>query len=452
MADCHSIKSTKWVGCLLLWLGLVWSLAPAAFAQDSMPEFEVDAFSQRGETLSVETQLELYTRIPYTQLTFINTPDGFTARYGVMVEVVELDEDARRQNVVTTRIWEGKVGVDTYAATQSDNYYDFTTQSIPLMAGHYMLDFQVEDKESSEVFVREIPVTVRDLNKPVAVSDVSLLASFDAEQNTMVPSVANRIGTDERGLKIFYEVYTEQKRPVQISHEVVWLQKEVGLQSVQLTYQRNRTDLEDGEVIYTEAEGTRLEGKRNQHVVTIPMDDMKVGTYMVRVKVKDEEGSLLDVAEKTFVAQWTGLNEHIRELDKAIAQLAYIAKKKDLRHIIEASNDTDRYQRFMAFWEKRDPTPSTRRNERMEEYYYRVASANDRYGTVEDGWETDRGYVMVRFGEPDMVERHPYSFNTKPYEIWTYYRIGRQFIFIDQTGLGDYELLVPIWDERTRIR
>ena len=42
--------------------------------------------------------------------------------------------------------------------------------------------------------------------------------------------------------------------------------------------------------------------------------------------------------------------------------------------------------------------------------------------------------------------------NTKPYEIWEFYNDNRQFIFVDDTGFGDYKLMTPIWDEdRTKI-
>ena len=78
------------------------------------------------------------------------------------------------------------------------------------------------------------------------------------------------------------------------------------------------------------------------------------------------------------------------------------------------------------------------------------AACEDRPYT--DGWRTDRGQVLVLFGEPDFVERHPYNFNAKPYQVWYYYRIGKQFIFVDEDGVGNYELLIPIWDERNRIR
>jgi len=78
-------------------------------------------------------------------------------------------------------------------------------------------------------------------------------------------------------------------------------------------------------------------------------------------------------------------------------------------------------------------------------------SANQRYTSLIKGWRTDRGLVLVRFGEPEYVRRKLHSFNYEPYEVWVYERIGRQFIFVDKTGFGDYQLLVPIWDERTRL-
>ena len=142
----------------------------------------------------------------------------------------------------------------------------------------------------------------------------------------------------------------------------------------------------------------------------------------------------------------------MRDLDEAIEQLQYIAKRKDLDFMKAGRTDEERKSRFLAFWDRRDPTPGTARNERMEEYYYRVSFANRKYGTLEEGWKTDRGNVIVRFGEPDFIERRPFNFDVEPYEVWYYYRLGRRFIFIDRTGLGDYELWVPIWDERNRIR
>jgi GWxTD domain-containing protein len=100
---------------------------------------------------------------------------------------------------------------------------------------------------------------------------------------------------------------------------------------------------------------------------------------------------------------------------------------------------------FNEFWRERDPSPDTRENELMQEYYSRVARANQLFGSFRQGWETDRGEVYIRFGPPDEVERHPYEVGQRPYEIWYYYDIQRRFIFVDEMGYGEYRLVTNLW-------
>jgi GWxTD domain-containing protein len=438
MAARHYIRKAASIGLLLL-VGAV--LQPVR-AQTPPPPFGVDAVSMRGNGVSTLSRVDLYARVPYNLVKFLNTANGFTARYDVTVEVAEADAQGRRRNVVMSRLWEGKIVVNTYAATQGNAASDLTTHAVDLAPGRYLLSFQVEDKQSNQSYVRELPLEVRNLNKPVAVSDVVFIEDYNERNKTITPRVSDHIGTDENLLRMFYEVYSERPRTVRLSYEMV---RAAGGAAT-------RTEASP-EVIYTRSEeGSIPSGRKAQFVVSVPLSELKAGPYTMRVKVQDERGTVLDMAEKTLQATWTGLADHIRDLDQAIAQLQYIAKSRELQYIREGSSLSERTSRFLTFWKRRDPTPTTDRNERMEEYYYRISFANRRYGTPRDGWKTDRGYVVVSFGEPDFVERHPYSFGTKPYEVWYYYRLGKRFVFIDETGLGDYKLLRPVWDERNRIR
>ena len=49
--------------------------------------------------------------------------------------------------------------------------------------------------------------------------------------------------------------------------------------------------------------------------------------------------------------------------------------------------------------------------------------------------------IYIVLGPPNNVERHPFEYDSKPYEIWYYYGINQQFYFVDDTGFGDYRLL-----------
>ncbi|NBC15866.1 MAG: GWxTD domain-containing protein [Bacteroidetes bacterium] len=444
------LRKLTWSGLLCVGLLLAGIVHEAqAQASEAPPEFEVSAVSVRGDAPEGLTRVDIYTKVPYARLQFLNTANGFTATYEVTAEVFALDDQGRPEGLTTTSIWESRVVVGTFVATQSDQFFDRTLHSIDLAPGRYTLQVKLEDQDTNEAFVREVPIRVRDLSGAVAISDLMLLDEYDEATNTISPSVDSRVGTDQFGLNIFYEVYADRPRTVQVTREVLNMDRVSGLlPGNEATVGR----VAEGPPVHRVTEETDLQAGTNQTIVELAIEDFEVGDYLVRVRVDDASGRTLAQAEHVVAATWTGLAEHVSNLDEAVNQLQYIAKRRELRRIKDANNHAERLQRFQEFWQRRDPTPGTQRNERMEEYYYRVAYANEEYGSLTDGWRTDRGQVLVLFGEPDFVERHPYNFNAKPYQVWYYYRIGKQFIFVDENGVGNYELLIPIWDERNRIR
>ncbi len=136
-----------------------------------------------------------------------------------------------------------------------------------------------------------------------------------------------------------------------------------------------------------------------------------------------------------------------------IDQLIYIANGDELEKIKNASSNELKEKYFIDFWRSKDPSPNTNKNELMVEYYKRIKMANERYSHWIDGWKTDMGMVFIIFGEPSNIERFPFTENTKPYEIWQFYNANKEFVFVDDTGFGDYKLTTPIWDEAgTKIR
>ena len=64
-------------------------------------------------------------------------------------------------------------------------------------------------------------------------------------------------------------------------------------------------------------------------------------------------------------------------------------------------------------------------------------------GTFREGWRTDRGRILLIYGEPDEYDRYPFSNDNKAYEIWRFFSVqgGVEFIFVDRRDMGDYELV-----------
>jgi GWxTD domain-containing protein len=184
---------------------------------------------------------------------------------------------------------------------------------------------------------------------------------------------------------------------------------------------------------------------------SIPM-----GTYFLTAEAVAQNGisgsSYRATTSRTLNVRSPDLPAAILDIDKAIDQLIYIARGSELQYIRDAATQEEKRKRFMEYWAKRDPDPSTQRNELMEEYYGRVQYANQNFGHYLEGWRTDMGMVFIRFGTPENIERHPMEMDSKPYEIWYYYQLSRQFIFVDESGFGDYRLMYPTTDLWGRVR
>jgi GWxTD domain-containing protein len=110
------------------------------------------------------------------------------------------------------------------------------------------------------------------------------------------------------------------------------------------------------------------------------------------------------------------------------------------------------------FWKRRDPTPDTDENEYKDEFYERIAYANEHFSSGKPGWLTDRGRIYVKWGKPDEIESHPAggqyqrmayegpgSTSVYPFERWFYRYLpgvgsGIEIEFVDPTSSGEYRI------------
>ena len=134
------------------------------------------------------------------------------------------------------------------------------------------------------------------------------------------------------------------------------------------------------------------------------------------------------------------------EVEQGLEHILLIATEQELRRIRRVEDLNERRRLLMDFWLVRDPTPNTGVNEFRDEFYSLLMYANERYSIQRvDGWETDRGRVLIKYGRPSAIEQHQYDRGFKPYEIWKYNNISGEgqsdFVFADLDGFGEYELI-----------
>ena len=103
-------------------------------------------------------------------------------------------------------------------------------------------------------------------------------------------------------------------------------------------------------------------------------------------------------------------------------------------------------QRFLyRFWSMRDVDSSTVSNEAKIIFDERVKYANTffNYGINKVGWNTDRGRILLKYGEPTQLDRQAANGTDRAYEEWFYAEIqgGVKFNFVDVMGYGNYILV-----------
>ncbi len=131
------------------------------------------------------------------------------------------------------------------------------------------------------------------------------------------------------------------------------------------------------------------------------------------------------------------------ELDEEFEKAKYIATKEE-KQVYKTLNFKGKADFLVEFWKRRDPDQTTPENEFKLKYFQFVDYADKSFSTkFRKGWQTDRGRVLLLYGTPDEIERHPSQQDAKPYEIWYYNNLegGSIFVFGDLQGFGNYELL-----------
>ena len=126
----------------------------------------------------------------------------------------------------------------------------------------------------------------------------------------------------------------------------------------------------------------------------------------------------------------------------------YIITKEEKRAFNALVTDEERENFIENFWRRRDPNPDTEENEYREEYYERIAYANEHFSSGIPGWRTDRGRVYIAWGKPDSIESHPSggAYDRPPWEgglVWKKTDTGVDFCGVSCEGDGA-QIWLPI--------
>jgi GWxTD domain-containing protein len=426
---------------LFLPLALVWfPVAAQVEVGGATPEmiessFFVDAVSFMSQS-GANSRLDIFTQVGYDALSFVKRNELYEAAYEMTVSIFD-----STSTLVSEKLWTEEVKGVPFDRSVSPGQSSVTQRMFEIKPGNYLLRVMMRDKESgvSRRVTRQILVSDY-AGSDFSLSDILLLnrVGIQGEKRSITPNISSNVGTIAEAFFVYIEVYNARKLDsVRFVTEVVDTKSDRVLQVDTLV---------------------SLNPGRNERILRVPHAILPLGDFRLLVKARpaheppDEDTPSLSTTNRQIVVRWSGMPRSVKDLNVAIDQVRYIAKDDELSVLKDAQTQEEKQTRFMEFWKRRDPNPNTPRNERMEEYYARVEYANKQFSHYIDGWRTDMGMIYIIFGAPNNVDRHPFEVDSKPYEVWAYYELNYSFVFIDQTGFGDYRLETPMWEVWQRPR
>ena len=188
------------------------------------------------------------------------------------------------------------------------------------------------------------------------------------------------------------------------------------------------------------------------------------GNYLLVFEARDRTGAVLarqeqffqrnnpvsyDLADRSAVITGSFADRYadVDTLAEEIRSLRPIASDLERKIIDDRWKDRDMELMkgfFHSFWYNRnsyDPEGT------WERYKREVIKVNQLYGCrIKRGFDTDRGYVHLKYGPPNTIMDQPIDADGLPYQIWHYYRAGRftnkRFVFYLPDRVSEcYELL-----------
>lgn len=381
-----------------------------------------------------KVRLEVYHKVYNHALNFLQKGDQYVADYELTITVTPKKE-GELQSVTRNLL----VRVKNKAATQSRTDFRINQANFILDPGDYKLDFILRDRASNEVdrLSKDIDADLYDSRKG-NLSSIELVhqiqrtgetkLDFDKGQYTMIPSVTGEFAGEEGGQLMFYlEAYPGSDPDDNETIETLLRSHNKGM------VYRDSLTLDESTPV-------------NRQYREISIENFPPGDYTLEITLRGHRGRRLDQEKKDFSIIWSTKGMLTQEYEKALHQLAYIARPGEIEKMKDLKTTKERIEAFNEFWRSRDPTPTTPENEVKMAFYYRVHVANKNFGYMrQDGWATDRGRIYIQYGEPDQIDDVPVAINSVPYQSWHYYRQGvyRKFTFVDVNEDGDYRLQYP---------
>ena len=378
--------------------------------------------------------VEIYLQFVGKTIKFVPVQEGIQAKLGLEFDVLLNDSVVKSDAYVL----ESPIAKDSI----QDDFYE--VKRFLLEPGEYKLRVKLSDLNNPKSIISGIqPITVREMRNSSCISDIEIAEyafASDEENNFqksgyhIIPLLSNFFPTDLKKIPAYYEIYNADK----IGDSIVGIIQKI-------------IDVDTKEEIEAFSSFTRLQAAPVIPIFkTIDIEKLATGSYQLEFILTNKK--LEPIAKNTYLFERSNdiaieFNPEKMMLDPGfqksitddsvfyfLESLIPIAKPAEIKNIISTFKSKDKEKarkHIQAFWIQ---TADKKSYDAWLKYKAQVWAVEKMYHTnFQQGFETDRGRVFLKYGAPNNIVSKETSPSEYPYEIWTYNKIGKfsnkRFIF-----------------------
>jgi GWxTD domain-containing protein len=326
---------------------------------------------------------------------------------------------------IFSKIWESQCELSDFETTNRRDQFFLTYDSLFLPAGNYNVEFRYQDLKGKQKNSTELKFYLPEIGSIYAAPPLFL--------NRGTEKILPTLGNITQPLATLSRI--PLNKPLQLYLQAFLPENSRAEVNITISTKDNSTNLYNID--------TLLQSTNNRITLILdpPFLQWREGSYLFNLHIKTDNDSLIQ--QSPFDIIWFFKPRSLTSLEYAVMPLEIILPKNEYKKI-NSGGKKERKEKFLKFWEEKDPTPETAYNELMHVFYSRVDSVDWIFGTKNRtyGWRTDPGRIIIMYGDPNEVDDQ--SLNpVKPYMRWTYFMPDKILIFTFEAieGRKKYRLL-----------
>ena len=392
--------------------------------------------------------IEIYMQFVSSSIKYKATNEGLQGKVAIRLTVSQRDSSYFSD----VYILESPIMKDSIV----EDFYDVVRFAIN--PGKYDFKIELSDviNEKSKAINAQSELFVKDLSKNISISDLEI-AEFARKSNDnsnftksglyILPRLTNYYPSELTKIPVYFEVYNSN-----LITDSIFLVKQI------LKNTETSEELFDFEYFSKHAKAAVVPIVRGVEIANLPTGKYEL-VYTILDRSKKEYYSQSYTFERTNILdQNMNLDNLVLDpafqnsitddsLDYFLESLIPIAKQSEILNLISSlktKNKEVARKHIQGFWLKTSPTNPY---EAWISYKQQVLFVQKLYANnFQDGYETDRGRVYLKYVAPTTVIQKETSPSEYPYEIWQYNKIERfsnkRFVFYNPDLVNNtYRLL-----------